>query len=233
MEAETEEVVNQKLRQQQLSPVKVAKRRSFGSISFGSGVTVKDLVTFTRLFATMIDAGLPLVQCLDILAGQQSNQHFREGAARTSSRRSSKACLQRGLAPPSQGLRRALRQSGPRRRDGRHPRQHHAASPRFTSRSGRSSLRQVRGALHLPFDRGGDRGRRDDRAAHLRHPGLRRHVQGLRRRTRELPFITRAVVDVSKAFISFLPITLRRSSPSRSASRTSTASRAVSGSFTA
>lgn len=37
---------------------------------------VKDLVTFTRLFATMIDAGLPLVQCLDILAGQQSNKVF-------------------------------------------------------------------------------------------------------------------------------------------------------------
>jgi type IV pilus assembly protein PilC len=39
-------------------------------------VNVRDLVTFTRLFATMIDAGLPLVQCLDILAGQQSNPRF-------------------------------------------------------------------------------------------------------------------------------------------------------------
>lgn len=55
-----------------------ATKRKFGSnsISFGSGVTPKELVTFTRQFATMIDAGLPLVQCLRILAGQQRNQVF-------------------------------------------------------------------------------------------------------------------------------------------------------------
>ncbi len=76
MEADSEDVVNQRLRQQQLSPVKVARRRSLGSISFGSGVSTKDLVTFTRLFATMIDAGLPLVQCLDILSSQQTNKTF-------------------------------------------------------------------------------------------------------------------------------------------------------------
>ena len=76
MEAENEEAVNNRLRQQQLNPVKVARRRSFTNIQFGSGVSTKDLVTFTRLFATMIDAGLPLVQCLEILASQQSNKHF-------------------------------------------------------------------------------------------------------------------------------------------------------------
>jgi type IV pilus assembly protein PilC len=76
MEADNEEAVNQRLRQQQLNPVKVARKRDFGSISFGTGVSVKDLVTFTRLFATMIDAGLPLVQCLEILGNQQSNKHF-------------------------------------------------------------------------------------------------------------------------------------------------------------
>ena len=36
----------------------------------GSGVSTKDLAIFTRQFATMISAGLPLVQCLDILAKQ-------------------------------------------------------------------------------------------------------------------------------------------------------------------
>jgi type IV pilus assembly protein PilC len=76
MEADNEEAVNQRLRQQQLNPVKVARKRDFGSISFGTGVSVKDLVTFTRLFATMIDAGLPLVQCLEILGNQQANKHF-------------------------------------------------------------------------------------------------------------------------------------------------------------
>ncbi|HTQ05346.1 MAG TPA: type II secretion system F family protein [Polyangiaceae bacterium] len=76
MEADNEEVVNQRLRQQQLAPVRVAKKRRWSEFSFGSGVGTRDLVTFTRLFATMIDAGLPLVQCLDILSGQQTNKRF-------------------------------------------------------------------------------------------------------------------------------------------------------------
>jgi type IV pilus assembly protein PilC len=41
-------------------------------------VTTKDLVVFTRQFATMIDAGLPLVQCLDILSQQQENKAFQK-----------------------------------------------------------------------------------------------------------------------------------------------------------
>ena len=76
MEADSEDAVNNKLRQQQLNPVKVKKKSSLASFQFGSGVTTKDLVTFTRLFATMIDAGLPLIQCLDILSNQQSNKNF-------------------------------------------------------------------------------------------------------------------------------------------------------------
>ncbi|HLC16786.1 MAG TPA: type II secretion system F family protein, partial [Thermodesulfovibrionia bacterium] len=39
-------------------------------------VSTKDLVVFTRQFATMIDAGLPLVQALDILAQQTDNKNF-------------------------------------------------------------------------------------------------------------------------------------------------------------
>ena len=42
----------------------------------GSGVTTKDLAIFTRQFATMISAGLPLVQCLDILAKQATKPSF-------------------------------------------------------------------------------------------------------------------------------------------------------------
>jgi type IV pilus assembly protein PilC len=44
----------------------------------GGKVKTKDLVIFTRQFATMIDAGLPLVQCLDILASQQENAEFKK-----------------------------------------------------------------------------------------------------------------------------------------------------------
>ena len=41
-------------------------------------IETKDLVVFTRQFATMIDSGLPLVQCLDILSNQQENKTFKD-----------------------------------------------------------------------------------------------------------------------------------------------------------
>jgi len=44
---------------------------------FGKKVSTKELVIFTRQFATMIDSGLPLVQCLDILSSQQENPTFK------------------------------------------------------------------------------------------------------------------------------------------------------------
>ncbi|HTR55700.1 MAG TPA: type II secretion system F family protein [Kofleriaceae bacterium] len=48
------------------------------NLSIGSPVTPKDLQIFTRQLATMIDAGLPLVQCLDILANQASTKGFQK-----------------------------------------------------------------------------------------------------------------------------------------------------------
>ncbi len=76
MEAESEDAVNQRLRSQQLQPTKVKKKGRELHFQIGSGVAQKDIVTFTRLFATMIDAGLPIVQCLDILQGQTDNKIF-------------------------------------------------------------------------------------------------------------------------------------------------------------
>ncbi len=76
MEADSEETVRERLRAMQLTASKVSRTLSLPKITFGSGVDSKDLVTFTRLFATMIDAGLPIVQCLDILAGQTRNPVF-------------------------------------------------------------------------------------------------------------------------------------------------------------
>lgn len=76
MSAENVAAVEQKLKQQQLTPSQVKKKAREIKISIGSGVDARELVTFTRQFATMIDAGLPLVQCLDILAGQQENKIF-------------------------------------------------------------------------------------------------------------------------------------------------------------
>ena len=46
--------------------------------TFGAPVKAHDVVIFTRQFATMIDAGLPIVQCLDILAAQTDNKKFRK-----------------------------------------------------------------------------------------------------------------------------------------------------------
>ncbi len=75
MEAENEAAVLSKLRAQQLNPTKVTKKFN---LKFGTGVTSQDLVKFIRQFATMIDAGLPLVQCLEILGNQESNKSFQQ-----------------------------------------------------------------------------------------------------------------------------------------------------------
>ncbi|MBX3200635.1 MAG: type II secretion system F family protein [Labilithrix sp.] len=76
MEADDEPAVQARLRGQQLMPTKIKKKAAAFSFKFGTGVDLRDVVTFTRLFATMIDAGLPIVQCLDILCGQTDNKHF-------------------------------------------------------------------------------------------------------------------------------------------------------------
>ncbi|HKU52787.1 MAG TPA: type II secretion system F family protein [Nitrospira sp.] len=48
------------------------------SFKLGSGVSEKDLVVFTRQFGTMINAGLPLIQCLEILSTQSENAALRK-----------------------------------------------------------------------------------------------------------------------------------------------------------
>jgi type IV pilus assembly protein PilC len=75
MEAADAEVVSARLRSLGYQPVKVKRKPLEISLKLPglSGVSQKDLVVFTRTFATMIDAGLPLVQCLDLLANQSEN----------------------------------------------------------------------------------------------------------------------------------------------------------------
>jgi type IV pilus assembly protein PilC len=74
IEADSKQAVQSRLRSRQLSPVKIKKKGRELKLSLGSGVTPKELVVFTRQFATMIDAGLPLVQCLDILSSRGENK---------------------------------------------------------------------------------------------------------------------------------------------------------------
>ncbi len=81
MEAPSKSAVLTRLRQMQIqpNPNKIKEKGSLlkFNISFGGGITNRDLVIFTRQLSTMIDAGLPLVRGLDILATQSPNQKFK------------------------------------------------------------------------------------------------------------------------------------------------------------
>jgi type IV pilus assembly protein PilC len=67
------------LRREQISVSKLSEKgKEFNIPTFGGGVDAKELAVFTRQFSVMIDAGLPLVQCLEILAGQQENKTFQK-----------------------------------------------------------------------------------------------------------------------------------------------------------
>ena len=70
-----EEAVNQ-LRQQGLILTSLREKKATGVFGMGGSVKDKELAVFTKQFSVMIDAGLPLVQCLDILASQQENKYF-------------------------------------------------------------------------------------------------------------------------------------------------------------
>lgn len=81
-EANNEGAVTKYLRSQQLKPIKIAKKIQVNTLgsrlkSIFGGVGEKHIVIFTRQFATMIDAGLPLVQCLSILHKQQEHKLFK------------------------------------------------------------------------------------------------------------------------------------------------------------
>jgi type IV pilus assembly protein PilC len=67
------------LRRENINVSKLSEKgREFNIPAFGTGVDSKELAIFTRQFSVMIDAGLPLVQCLEILAGQQENKTFQK-----------------------------------------------------------------------------------------------------------------------------------------------------------
>ena len=67
------------LRRQQITPTKMSEKgKEFNLPTFGGSVSAKELAVFTRQFSVMIDAGLPLVQCLEILASQQENKMFQK-----------------------------------------------------------------------------------------------------------------------------------------------------------
>jgi type IV pilus assembly protein PilC len=81
MEAPTRDAVLVRLRSQRIQPVPTRIKekgrgldRQLSIPGFGDSIKQRDVVIFTRQLATMIDAGLPIVQCLDILATQSPNK---------------------------------------------------------------------------------------------------------------------------------------------------------------
>jgi type IV pilus assembly protein PilC len=82
MEANTKMLVEAQLRKFGFSNITIKEEGKGLSFKIpgmgGKKVETKDLVVFTRQFATMIDSGLPLVQCLEILSSQQENKTFKE-----------------------------------------------------------------------------------------------------------------------------------------------------------
>jgi type IV pilus assembly protein PilC len=79
--AENREMLRQLLKREQVMLTSVKEKGREISVPKLGGrgkVKAKDLSVFTRQFSVMIDAGLPLVQCLDILAQQQENKFFQQ-----------------------------------------------------------------------------------------------------------------------------------------------------------
>jgi type IV pilus assembly protein PilC len=78
--AANKQSLEQALRREHITPGAVREKgKEFSMPTFGSGkVAVKDVAIFFRQFSVMIDAGLPLVQCLEILAANQENPTFQK-----------------------------------------------------------------------------------------------------------------------------------------------------------
>ena len=78
--ADSKAAVTMQLRRERITPGAIKEKgKEFALPKLGTGkVPIKDLAIFFRQFSVMIDAGLPLVQCLEILAANQENQIFQK-----------------------------------------------------------------------------------------------------------------------------------------------------------
>src|ERR1700729_1091289 len=78
--ATNKQALAQALRRERITPGAIREKgKEFSMPTFGSGkVAVKEIAVFFRQFSVMIDAGLPLVQCLEILGSNQENPNFQK-----------------------------------------------------------------------------------------------------------------------------------------------------------
>ncbi len=138
------------LRRQQITPTRMSEKgKEFNLPTFGGGVKAKELAIFTRQFSVMIDAGLPLVQCLEILASQQENKIFQKVLDRHAQRRRRRQQPVHRHEAVSQGFRSALQQHGGSGRDRRYSR-HHSPAPFHLHRKEREAQGRREVRLDLP-----------------------------------------------------------------------------------
>jgi type IV pilus assembly protein PilC len=81
MEAQSEDAVRASLMRQKITPSRIKQKPKdlFENVRFlQPKVKESDIILFARQFSTMIDAGLPIIQCLDILYNQQNNSTFKK-----------------------------------------------------------------------------------------------------------------------------------------------------------
>ena len=154
-----------------LVSVRRSRRRSTSSCP-SAGIGTRDIVIFTRQFATMINAGLPLVQSLDILAAQTENQKL-------------------GTVTTAGGVRRRGRQHARRRASASTPRRSAQLYVNMVAageaggildtillrlatflEKNDALIRKVKGAMIYPAVIFSVAVRRDRDPAHLRHPDL-------------------------------------------------------------
>jgi type IV pilus assembly protein PilC len=76
--ADTKQALAMALRREQIFLLDAQEKKAGGkfNLEFGGNPTPKDVAVFTRQFSVMIDSGVPLVQCLEILADTQENKKF-------------------------------------------------------------------------------------------------------------------------------------------------------------
>ena len=78
LKAKNQQDLERILRQNRILVTSVRKKAAELTIKFGTGVKKQDISRFTRQFATMIGSGLPMIQCLEILAAQVESVELRK-----------------------------------------------------------------------------------------------------------------------------------------------------------
>ena len=149
--AANKQVLTSQLRRERITPGPIREKgKEFVMPTFGSGkVKTKDIAIFFRQFSVMIDAGLPLVQCLEILAANQENPAFQKTLDRRAHHGGRRRHAGQRHAAVSQDLRRPHHQHDRGRRNRRYSR-HHSAAPGHLRRKGRQAAGRGQVGPDLP-----------------------------------------------------------------------------------